>query len=55
MPSVSHAYWIFAAMATLVYLIMYVLMFVAAPLLLLDRLRKPGWRATSEGQSPGGG
>ena len=29
-PSVSHAYWIFAAMATQVYLIMYVLMFVAA-------------------------
>jgi amino acid transporter len=30
LPSVSHAYWIFAAMATQVYLIMYVLMFVAA-------------------------
>jgi glutamate:GABA antiporter len=29
-PRVSHAYWIFAAMATQVYLIMYVLMFVAA-------------------------
>jgi glutamate:GABA antiporter len=29
-PSVSSAYWIFAAMATQVYLIMYVLMFVAA-------------------------
>jgi glutamate:GABA antiporter len=29
-PSVSHAYWIFAVMATQVYLIMYVLMFVAA-------------------------
>jgi amino acid transporter len=29
-PSVSHAYWIFVAMATQVYLIMYVLMFVAA-------------------------
>jgi amino acid transporter len=29
-PSVSHAYWIFAAMATQVYLIMYVLMFIAA-------------------------
>jgi glutamate:GABA antiporter len=34
-PSVSHAYWIFAVMATQVYLIMYVLMFVAAM-----RLRK---------------
>jgi glutamate:GABA antiporter len=29
-PGVSRAYWIFAAMATQVYLIMYVLMFVAA-------------------------
>src|SRR6202008_2673259 len=29
-PSVSHAYWIFVAMATQVYLIMYVLMFIAA-------------------------
>jgi len=29
-PSVTHAYWIFTAMATQVYLIMYVLMFVAA-------------------------
>ena len=29
-PSVSRAYWIFATMATQVYLIMYVLMFVAA-------------------------
>ncbi len=29
-PSVSHAYWIFVVMATQVYLIMYVLMFIAA-------------------------
>jgi len=29
-PSVSRAYWIFAVMATQVYLIMYVLMFIAA-------------------------
>ena len=29
-PDVSHAYWIFAAMATQIYLIMYVLMFIAA-------------------------
>jgi glutamate:GABA antiporter len=29
-PDVSHAYWIFAVMATQVYLIMYVLMFIAA-------------------------
>ena len=29
-PSVSHAYWIFAGMATQVYMIMYVLMFIAA-------------------------
>jgi glutamate:GABA antiporter len=30
LPSVSHAFWIFTAMATQVYLIMYVLMFIAA-------------------------
>ena len=30
MPDVSRAYWIFAVMATQVYLIMYVLMFIAA-------------------------
>ena len=29
-PNVSHAYWIFTAMATQVYMIMYVLMFIAA-------------------------
>jgi glutamate:GABA antiporter len=29
-PSVSHAYWVFAALATQIYLIMYVLMFLAA-------------------------
>jgi len=115
-PSVSRAYWIFATMATQVYLIMYVLMFIAAmrlrrlqpdhargyrvpalrllcvlgivssvaaaligfvppsqfghlnkllyavlilagilvigivPPLLLDRLRKPGWKTAGEGQ-----
>jgi glutamate:GABA antiporter len=38
-PSVTHAYWIFAAMATQVYLIMYVLMFIAA---LRLRRRQPG-------------
>jgi glutamate:GABA antiporter len=117
-PSVSRAYWIFAVMATQVYLIMYVLMFVAAmrlrraqpdhprgykapalgllcllgavssaaalvvgfippsqfghsnrlvyavlilagilaigivPPLLLDRFRKPGWKAASSGPAP---
>ncbi|HEY6279611.1 MAG TPA: APC family permease [Streptosporangiaceae bacterium] len=117
-PSVSHAYWIFAAMATQVYLIMYVLMFIAAmrlrrsqpdhargyrapalgllcllgavssvaalvigfvppsqfghlnplvyaglilagilaigilPPLLMDRLRKPGWKATGDSPAP---
>jgi glutamate:GABA antiporter len=30
LPSVSHAYWIFTTLATQVYLIMYVLMFIAA-------------------------
>jgi glutamate:GABA antiporter len=38
-PTVSRAYWIFAALATEVYLIMYVLMFVAAGNL---RRRQPG-------------
>jgi amino acid transporter len=45
-PSVSRAYWIFAALATEVYLIMYILMFVAARNL---RRRQPdhprGYRA----------
>jgi glutamate:GABA antiporter len=45
-PSVSSAYWVFAALATEVYLLMYVLMFVAAGRL---RLRQPthprGYRA----------
>ncbi len=118
-PTISRAYWIFTAMATQVYLIMYMLMFIAAarlrrtqpehprgyrvrwlgllcllgglsslaafvigfvppsqlghqsaltygllvlagilaigiiPPLLLDRLRKPGWKAAPEGRSPG--
>ena len=117
-PNVSRAYWIFAAMATQVYMIMYVLMFIAAirlrrsqpghargyrapalnllcllggassvvalvlgfvapsqfgrsnpllyaglilagvlaigvlPPLLMDRLRKPGWRADAGGSDP---
>jgi glutamate:GABA antiporter len=49
-PSVSHAYWIFAAMATQVYLIMYVLMFLAAMRLRRsqpDRAR--GYRAPALG------
>ncbi len=120
-PGVSRAYWIFAAMATQVYLIMYVLMFIAAmklrrsqpdrprgykapalgllcllgamssgaalvigfippsqfghsnpvvyaalilagivaigllPPLLLDRLRKPGWKAAGDMSAPQGG
>jgi glutamate:GABA antiporter len=117
-PSVSHAYWIFAVMATQVYMITYVLLFVAAirlrrsqpdhpygykapalgllcllggvssvaaltigfippsqfgrmnpltyavlilagilavgilPPLLMDRLRKPGWKAAGDGSAP---
>ena len=35
-PTISRAYWIFTAMATQVYLIMHVLMFIAA-----RRLRRP--------------
>jgi glutamate:GABA antiporter len=38
-PTVSRAYWVFAALATEVYLIMYVLMFLAAVRL---RRRQPG-------------
>ncbi len=45
-PSVSSAYWVFAALATEVYLIMYVLMFVAAGRLRLRRPNHPrGYRA----------
>jgi glutamate:GABA antiporter len=45
-PSVSHAYWIFAAMATQVYLIMYVLMFIAAIRLRRSQPQHPrGYRA----------
>jgi amino acid transporter len=49
-PSVSHAYWIFAAMATQVYLIMYVLMFIAAMRLRRAQPNHPrGYRAPALG------
>jgi glutamate:GABA antiporter len=49
-PSVSHAYWIFAVMATQVYMIMYVLMFVAAIRLRRSRPDHPGgYRAPALG------
>src|SRR6516164_4616664 len=49
-PSVSHAYWIFAAMATQVYLIMYVLMFIAAMRLRRSQPDHPrGYRAPTLG------
>ncbi|HTX30190.1 MAG TPA: APC family permease [Solirubrobacteraceae bacterium] len=45
-PSVSRAYWVFAALATEVYLIMYVLMFVAAARLRRRQPQHPrGYRA----------
>lgn len=45
-PSVSRAYWVFAALATEVYLIMYVLMFVAARNLRRRQPARPrGYRA----------
>jgi glutamate:GABA antiporter len=45
-PTVSRAYWIFAALATEVYLIMYVLMFVAARRLRRNQPQRPrGFRA----------
>jgi len=49
-PGVSHAYWIFAAMATQVYLIMYVLMFIAAIRLRRSQPDHPcGYRAPALG------
>jgi amino acid transporter len=49
-PTVSNAYWIFTAMATQVYLIMYVLMFVAAFKLRRTRPDQPrGYRAPALG------
>ena len=49
-PRVSHAYWIFAAMATQVYLIMYVLMFIAAIRLRRSQPDRPrGYRAPALG------
>jgi glutamate:GABA antiporter len=49
-PSVSHAYWIFAALATQVYLIMYVLMFIAAIRLRRSQSDQPrGYRAPALG------
>ncbi|HEV3387647.1 MAG TPA: APC family permease, partial [Solirubrobacteraceae bacterium] len=45
-PTVSSAYWVFAALATEVYLMMYVLMFVAAMRLRVNRPKHPrGYRA----------
>jgi hypothetical protein len=45
-PSVSSAYWIFSVMTTQIYLIMYVLMFVAAVRLRRDQPNHPrGYRA----------
>jgi glutamate:GABA antiporter len=49
-PSVSHAYWIFAVMATQVYMIMYVLMFIAAIRLRRSQPQHPrGYRAPALG------
>jgi glutamate:GABA antiporter len=49
-PSVSHAYWIFTAMATQVYMIMYVLMFLAAIKLRRSQPGHPrGYRAPALG------
>ncbi|MGH3205318.1 MAG: APC family permease [Streptosporangiaceae bacterium] len=49
-PSVSHAYWVFTALATQVYLIMYVLMFIAAVRLRRAQPDHPrGYRAPALG------
>jgi amino acid transporter len=42
LPSVSHAFWIFTVLATQVYLIMYVLMFIAAIRLRRSQPDHPG-------------
>jgi len=45
-PTISRAYWIFTVMATQVYLIMYVLMFIAAARLRRNQPKHPrGYRA----------
>jgi amino acid transporter len=50
LPSVSHAYWIFAAMATQVYMITYVLLFIAAVRLRRKQPQHPrGYRAPALG------
>jgi glutamate:GABA antiporter len=49
-PSVTHAYWILVAMATQVYLVMYVLMFIAAMRLRRSqRGRQDGYKAPALG------
>jgi glutamate:GABA antiporter len=49
-PSVSHAYWVFTVLATQVYLIMYVLMFIAAMRLRRSQPDHPrGYRAPALG------
>ncbi len=48
-PSVTRAYWIFAAMATQVYLIMYVLMFIAAIRLRRSQPDRGGYKAPALG------
>jgi amino acid transporter len=48
-PSVSHAYWIFTALSTQVYLIMYVLMFIAAVKLRRRNRTARGYRAPALG------
>jgi amino acid transporter len=49
-PNVSHAYWIFAVLATQVYMIMYVLMFIAAMRLRRSQPDHPrGYRAPALG------
>jgi amino acid transporter len=49
-PSVSHAFWILTVLATQVYLIMYVLMFVAAVKLRRSQPERPrGYRAPALG------
>jgi glutamate:GABA antiporter len=48
-PTISRAYWIFTAMATQVYLIMYVLMFIAAVRLRRTQPDHPGIQGSLAG------
>ena len=49
MPSVDSSYWVLVALASLLYMLMYVLMFIAAIVLLINTPKCPG---STEKKSP---